>query len=218
MALTWTAKAPGDVYRYTWTPALAEGDSLAAYTVSASGATIDSDAQDNNDVVVFVSGGSAGTTATFTLTGTSADGETLTEIIYLPIVASTAGTTARDIANFALRKIAGNGEDPDGDQEADAVERLGDMLALWVMEGIAVNAPAPLSASTTLHLSADIIAALKWNLCVMLAPLYGDPLDGFTVQAADASKRAVLNKVFVNPDLAMDITLTGRTITVADLF
>ena len=29
MALTWTAKAPGDVYRYTWTPALADGDTLA---------------------------------------------------------------------------------------------------------------------------------------------------------------------------------------------
>jgi hypothetical protein len=220
MALTWTAKAPGSKYRYTWTPALADGDSVASFAApTVSGATINSYTPDDDNLIVVVSGGTAGTTATFTLSATSDYGETLTETIYLPIVANTAGTTARDIVNFALRKITGLGTDPDASQEGDAVERLGDMLALWAMEGIAVNPPSPLTASTTLYLAADIVAAIKWNLCVYLAPLYGaDALDPLTMQAAEASKRAVLNKVFANPDLVMDATLTGSTLTVADLF
>ena len=79
MALTWTAKAPGAVYRYSWTPALADGDGLAGYTVSASGATIDSEALDGDAVVLFVSGGTAATTATFTFTGLAAGNYVIAE-------------------------------------------------------------------------------------------------------------------------------------------
>lgn len=185
MALTWTAKAPGDVYRYTWTPALADGDSLASYTVSATGATIDSQTIDGDSVVLFVSGGSAGTTASFAFSGVTSDGETLTETIYLPIVASTAtGPTAATICAFALRKITGIGETPDAAQEADALERLNDMLQAWKATGADVGATFPLLTSTTLKLPDSYLSAIKHNLVLQLADLYGAEISPVTAQNA----------------------------------
>jgi uncharacterized protein (DUF697 family) len=174
MALTWTAKAPGDVYRYTWTPPLAEGDSLASYTIAVSGAVIDSDERQGDDVIAYVSGGAAGASATFTLTGVSAQGEEFYETIYLPITASTAaGQTVRDVCRFALRKVIGNGDEPDADQLADAVERMDDMLRMWKATGGDCGVPFPLAADTVLKIDDWRISAIKHNMVLEVADLYG---------------------------------------------
>jgi len=185
MALNWTAKAPDDVYRYTWTPALAEGDSVSSYSVDVDGATIVADSLEDNAVVLFVSGGTAGSTATFTLEAVSADGETLTETIYLPIVASVAtGPTARDVCNFALRKVVGLGEEPDADQEDDALERLNDMLRAWKATGADTGATFPLEAGTVLAVRDEFLSAIKHNMVLQVADIYGAEVSPLTVEAA----------------------------------
>lgn len=220
MALTWTAKAPGDVYRYTWTPALADGDSVASFAVpTVSGATIATYETDGDGLVLFVSGGTAGTTATFTLSASSSDGETLTETIYLPIVASTAaGPTARDVCNFALRRISGLGEEPDADKLDDALESLNDMLRMWKSAGLDVGATFPLEAATVLSVRDDFLSAIKHGLRVVCHNFYGADLSPMDVQQADSAYRIALAASFSMADLDMSRTLANPVDTVADLF
>ena len=176
MALTWAAKAPGDVYRYTWSPPLAYGDGLGSYTASVSGAVIDNESVEDNSVVLSVSGGSAGTTATFTLEATSDQGETLTETIYLPIVANTAGATAREICEYALRKVYGKDETPEASAMSDAIERLEDMLRQWDATGAAVGATYPILEATVLRVQPSFLSAIKNNLIIEIAELYDLPI------------------------------------------
>lgn len=199
MAISWTAKAPGDIYRYTWTPALAEGDSLASYTVTESGAVVDSDERDGDSVIVFVSGGTAGTIASFAFTAVSSDGESLTETVYLPITATTAaGTTARDICLYALRKVSGVAEEPDADELADALERLNDMLRTWKAIGADVGVTFPILDATVFNIRDSFIAPIKANLLVEVSEIYGTPLTGKT--ASDAIRGMQHVKTMNLPD------------------
>lgn len=176
MAITWASKAPGSVYRYTWLPDLADCDSIgsATLTVSAGDATIDSYEQDGSGVVAFVSGGTAGTVTTIAAEAITSDGETLTDTIYLPIQtsASALGYTVRDVCEFALRKVVGNGVDADAIELDDAVERLSDMLASWAGRGADIGVPLPLTASDTLYISDAFVSAVKNNLILQIADLY----------------------------------------------
>lgn len=177
MALTWAAKAPGAIYRYTWTPPFVDGDGLAAFTASASGAVIDSAVADGDAVVLYVSGGTAGTTATFTFTADSNQGEAFSETVYLPIVAPAAtGMTARDVCEFALRKVYGKDETPEASALTDALERLNDMLRVWAATGADVGATFPLEAATVIYCKPEYQSAIKHNLIVQLADLYDLPI------------------------------------------
>lgn len=185
MALTWTAKAPGAVYRYSWTPALADGDGLASYTVSVSGATIDSQALDGDAVVLFVSGGTAATTAIFTFTAVSDQGEEFSEKVYLPIVAPDAtGMTVRDVCEFALRKVYGKDETPEASALSDAMERLDDMLRAWGWTGADVGASFPLAEASVLYVRPEFQQAIKANLILEIADLYDLPISIKTAQNA----------------------------------
>ncbi len=185
MALTWTAKAPGAVYRYSWTPALADGDGLASYTVSVSGATIDSEALDGDAVVLFVSGGTAATTATFTFTAVSDQGEEFSEKVYLPIVAPDAtGMTVRDVCEFALRKVYGKDETPEASALSDAMGRLDDMLRAWGWTGADVGASFPLAEASVLYVRPEFQQAIKANLILEIADLYDLPISIKTAQNA----------------------------------
>jgi hypothetical protein len=185
MALTWAAKAPGDVYRYTWSPPLAYGDGLGSYTASVSGAVIDNESMEDNSVVLYVSGGTAGTTATFTLEATSDQGETLTEKVYLPIVAVDAtGMTARDVCEFALRKVYGKDETPEASAMSDAIERLNDMLLAWKWTGADVGAAFPLVEASVIYCKPEFQGAIKANLILEIADLYDLPISIKTAQNA----------------------------------
>lgn len=176
MAVNWSAKAPGSVFRYTWVPDLADGDSISAatLTVSAGDAVIDSYEEDGEGVTAYLSGGTAGTTTVIAGSVVTSDGETLTETIYLPILTSalTLGYTGQDIAEFALRKVAGNGVTPDASETADALERLSDMLASWAGRGADLGVALPVTSSTTLYISDAHASAVKNNLILQLADLY----------------------------------------------
>lgn len=185
MALTWSAKAPGDTYRYTWEPALTAGDSLAAHDVSVTGATIDYHVAQDRAVIVSVSGGTAGTTAIFTFTGSSDQGEEFSETIYLPIVSTNAtGMTARDVCEFALRKVYGKDETPEASAMSDAIERLNDMLLGWRVTGASIGAAFPLVEASVIYCSPEFQSAIKHNLCLCVAELYDLPITPYVAEQA----------------------------------
>lgn len=185
MALTLAAKAPTAVYRYTWAVPVADGDSVVSYTLTESGCTIDADALDGNGVVMVLSGGTAGTTASIAALAITADGEEIPETIYLPIVSSDAtGMTARDACEYALRKVYGKDETPEASAMSDAVERLEDMLRMWAATGADVGATFPIVEATVINCRPSFQRAIKENLVIEVADLYNRALSPVTVDAA----------------------------------
>lgn len=190
MAITWAAKAPGETYTYTWLPPFTDG--LASFTLTSPDVTIESSQIADNAVEAVISGGTAGT-ATVTATATSILGEVANETIYLPIRASTLAlsNTAHDICAFALRKIFGTGEEPEAEAATDALERLNDMLAAWMGQGADVGAVLPLALSDTMKVSDAFIVAIKNNLILQLADIYGMDVSPVVVANARAGLQLV---------------------------
>jgi hypothetical protein len=178
MAIYWSAKTPTQVIRYNWLPDLVAGDTLASATVTATGATVDLSSLEQESVAVLVSGGTAGETASFAVSATTVEGETLTETIYLPIIASAAqiAHTAREYVTFALRRVIGNGETPSADEMTDALERLNAMVAEWRAQGADIGAAFPIVAETVIYCPDYAVSALRYNLLLDVASLYGEPV------------------------------------------
>jgi len=178
MAIYWSAKTPTQVIRYNWLPDLVAGDTLASATVTAIGATVDLSSLEQESVAVLVSGGTAGETASFAVSATTVEGETLTETIYLPIIASAAqiAHTAREYVTFALRRVIGNGETPSADEMTDALERLNAMVAEWRAQGADIGAAFPIVAETVIYCPDYAVSALRYNLLLDVASLYGEPV------------------------------------------
>ncbi len=213
MAITLSAKGPNDVIRYSWEPPLASGDTLESYTLAATGCTIDADSLEDNAAAFFVSGGTAGVTASIAATALSGEGEEFEELIYLPIYgpAATIGDTARDYVDFALRKIAGLGEEADADELADGIEQLNGMLTLWRIDGLDVGASLPLMASSVLKIRDEFSMAVKYNLRVLLHSTYGAEAVGALTQAdinmAADGKRLVAQSLLSLDDLEFENAL-----------
>lgn len=215
MALNWTSKPAGATYRLTWTVPVIDGDSVssAVLAVSDGDAAIDSYTVDGNDVIAVVSGGTAGTLTTIDASAVTGDGETLTETIYLPIVASDAQTvTARDVCDYALRKIVGVGNDADAAELDDAMESLRGLLARFSI------GPVPAAASSEMGLPDDYIQPLKAMLRKVVSDTYEKPLTQTEQQAAIEGERFLLARKISLGELTFSTTLTQPTGTVADLF
>lgn len=178
MALSLASKAPTDVVRYSWTPPVIGGDTVssATLTVSSGGVIIDSYGVEEDSVYFFVSGGAVGGTAVIAASAVTNDGETLTETIYLPIIASTTqiAQTGLEYCSFALRRVIGNGEVPSADELADALERLNALVALWRAQGADIGAVFPITASTVIYCPDYAASALRYNLLMDVASLYGE--------------------------------------------
>lgn len=174
MAQTWPAKAPSEVVERRWSVPVDCDDGLASFGRSASGVTIDSYSTDGDDAVLILSAGVDGVPATVTLTAATSRGRVLVETFYLPIQVTTSalGNTARDVCLFALRKISGNGTEPDATELADALERLNDMLADWNAHGAAVGVSLPLEDNDQLLIPDDFLKAVKNNLILEIVDLY----------------------------------------------
>lgn len=175
MALTLAPKDPSEVVRYAWTPAMADGDSIASFVLVETGCTIDSEEIVGDEVVFFVSGGTAGTIGSIVATAVTDDGETLEDTLYLPIQASTLAfdDTAQDIVSFALRKVKGVRGTATATEAADALERLNMMLAAWKVTGADVGAMLPLVLASRLYCEDAFLDAIKANLVLKLADIYG---------------------------------------------
>lgn len=177
MAQHITAKGATEVVTYRWPVPLADGDSAASVAQTAAGVTVDSAVIEGGEVVLVLSGGTAGATGSVALTVTTDLGDTLTETLYVPIVADAAtGMTARNVCEFALRKVYGKDETPEASALTDALERLNDMLRGWAVTGADVGATFPLEAATVIYCKPEYQGAIKHNLIVQLADLYDLPI------------------------------------------
>lgn len=219
MARSWEAKAPGETVSRSWRPELAIGDCIATSSASATGATVVGTCADSEEVFVTLSAGAAGTPATVDVTVTTRGGLTLTEAFILPILseAQAFSYTARDVVYFALRKIVGNGNDPDSTEADDALERLNDMLATWRLEGCDVGL-GKLALGDVLKVPDEFVSAIKFNLRVSCHDHYDAAITPYDAQMADMGKRLVKTAVFTPTALAMPRTLARPINDVADLF
>lgn len=200
MAIYWSAKTPTQVIRYNWLPDLAAGDTLSSATVTASGAVVDISSYGPESVSVLVSGGTAGQTASFAASATTQEGETLSETIYLPIIASAAqiADTAGEYVNFALRKIVGNGNIPSADEMDDALERLNALVAEMRVVGADIGAAFPLTSGAVIYCPDYAVSALRYNLLIECANLYGEPVT--QMEAMKAMRGMALVKNMNLPD------------------
>lgn len=220
MALTIDAKDPQEVRRYLWEPSLADGDDIASYTLVASGITVSSSTNEGTAVEMFISGGTAGAVATIIATAITRDGETIEETLYVPVRVSTVAFTytARDVVEFALRKITGNGVDADAAEADDALERLNDMLADWRMDGCDIGVPAPLALGTALSIPDEYVSALKFNLRIACHDHYDAPITAYDADRADRGRRNIVNRLTRLNDLGGIAGLSMHRDSVADLF
>ncbi len=63
-------------YAWDWTAWLAEGETISAATVTATGVTVDSSSEDGGVVTAWISGGTAGVGATATCRVVTSQGRT----------------------------------------------------------------------------------------------------------------------------------------------
>lgn len=211
MAQVWTPKAPTEVVERTWAVPLAYDDAILTVSTSASGVTVDSDDYRLGEAVVVLSAGTAGATGNVTVTVTTDAGHTHVETFYIAIQAATVqAVTARDMANFALRKIAGMGEDATATELDDAIELLSGLLAKHRI------GPVPLEAGTAMNLPDDLIQPFKFMLRRLVHSSYEAPLTAADERMADEGERYVTNSLFEQRDLAMPWTLARTVETVWD--
>lgn len=174
MAYSLSAKAPTEVVERRWTVPVDDNDSPLSVVLAASGVTVDSNSFEADELVLVLSSGTNGTTATITATVTTAQGRVLVETLYIPIVVSTVaiGDTARNICTFALRKVVGAGMTPTAAEMDDALERLNLMLAGWQMEGADVGTFLPLTANSVVACPDYMVEGIKYNMILQIAGRY----------------------------------------------
>lgn len=177
MALYLPTKGPADTIAYSWSPALAPGDSVDTASLDVvSGTVIIGGYENHGDTIALsLSGGADHETTVIDALVITALGETLAETIYITV--STDGNalenTARAVCQYALRKINGNGNDADADQLEDAMERLNDLLASWAGQGANLGVALPLTSTDTLYIPDEFLQAVKANLHLELIEHYG---------------------------------------------
>jgi len=166
------AKGTTETVERRWAIPVTEGDHAASVAIVATGVTASAEVDDGH-VVLTISGGTAGATASIVVTVGTDLNNTLVETLYIPVILTTgAGVTVRDIVNFALRKVNGLGEDASSDQAADALDHLSDMIEEWRVTGADLGAPRPLELATVLQCPHSHVSAIKSNLIVRLSDLY----------------------------------------------
>lgn len=205
MAKFFAAKTGAELVQRSYTVLVDGDDNPASVTTSASGVTVVSAEIEGKDVLLNLSGGTNGQTATIIATVVTDEGRTLVETLYLPIVASSAqiAEPAVDYVTFAIRKIVGNGETPSADELADGLQRLSAMIAAWREMGADIGAPFPLDASTVIYCPDYAVQALRYNLLVDCASLYGEPVTQMEMMQARRGLALVMNKNM--PEVRSDV-------------
>ena len=196
MAAYLDSKTASEVVRREWIVPVDDDDNPSSVALSATGVTVDSSAFEGNTLVLTLSAGTAGATASIVATVTTDKSRTLIETLYIPVVESEAqiADTARSYIQFALRKIAGIGETPDADELDDGLERLNALVARWREGGADIGAPFPLTADSVIYCPDWAVSALRYNLMVECADLYGAELTPFQYDAARRGLQLVKHK------------------------
>lgn len=193
MAISWAAKAPTAVREYTWTPDPAKPINTVTPVVTTGTATIAAEII-GADIILTVTGGSAGVVQVFTVTASDGD-ETFVETFYLPIETSVnrLAQTARDVCIFALKKITGVNREPSAAMLSDALERLNDFLAVSRKKGADFGIPLPVVEATTLNMNDEFYSALKFNLRNAVHEFYGAQITAQNILEARQGLSVVMN-------------------------
>lgn len=200
MAQTWAMKGPTEIVEREWGVPTLDEDSLASFTASATGVTIDASESNGDVVTLTLSSGTVDTTATVDITATTKNGLVIAERFYLPIrpVENALAETARDVCNFALRKVAGVAETADAAELDDALEQMTDLLAGWAAEGADLQVKLPCEANDELTVPDWAVGAIKANLRAKLHDFYGVDLTRDDMLAAQRGVQRV--KMRLLPD------------------
>ena len=186
MATFLTPKAPTEVVERRWLVPVDSDDSALSASLSASGVTVDANSFDGDELVLTLSAGSAAATGSIVATVTTAQGRTLVETLYIPVIASGgAAETALDVITFATRKLTGLSTAPSSTVASFALECLEDMLSEWRTSGADIGATSPLATSTVIYGARDVMRAVKNNLIVEIAHQFGLDLDPGVVARAN---------------------------------
>lgn len=217
MALLWEAKTAAETVERLWDA----GSVIESASATATGATVVSTEHDLSEVIVTLSGGTNGTAVEVVVTAVTERGETLVQTFIMPVRSDAQAftTTARDVVNFALRRIVGVRRSASSTEAADALERLNDMLAMWRIDGLDVGLSLPLTLGTELVMPDEFLQAIKYNLAVAVHEQYSsEAIPPFTFRMAEEGKRLIGNRLLKISNLGFPQTLTTRAETVADLF
>lgn len=163
--MAWVQKDPQEVvdFRVDWAAKLGS-DTLESSSWSAtSGVTVVTSSFGDQAAIVWVSGGTAGSTYTLTNTVVTADGRTLEQSIYLEVVEQTstvpsAAITKADVIRLAHRKlgIVSAEQDVSADQEAYASDVL---QGIWDEHSSTMNFSITAPARRYYMALADLLAA-----------------------------------------------------------
>lgn len=205
MAQHWASKAPAEVVQRKWTIPVDEGDSVTGYTAVVTDATKVSDERNGNVVIVTISAGTNGDTAIASLTATTAKGLTLVETFYLPIREdeNAFSQTVGEVVAYALRPVVGMGEVATADEQSDALEAFGDMVAEWAESGADLGVRLPPLASDVIYSLDSHVSAMKAALRVKMCEQYGVQVKTTDAIAAVRGMQRVKNSLL--PDERPDI-------------
>jgi len=189
------AKVAAEIVQRRYSVPVDKDDGPASVSLSATGATVVSSEFDGNDLVLEISGGTAGQTASIVVTVTTDQGRVLVETLYLPIIESAAqiADSAQTYCLFALRRVAGIGNTPDADELSDALERLNAMVAAWRSQGADIGAAFPIEANTIIYCPDYVVEALRFNLLLDVASLYGQQVTQMDAMKAARGLQLVKN-------------------------
>lgn len=173
MALQWSPKAAADVVERVWTPKAGESVSSKTVTVSTGTATITSAIQ-GEDVVVTVTGGTADITQILAASAVLGNGETITETIYLPVLATPndLAYTGQDIVSDVLELVVGIGGTTDASEQDLGLRKMTDMLASWRSQGADLGVVLPVTSSTVFYISDAFAEGVKANLYLRVMPKF----------------------------------------------
>ena len=195
MATFLASKVAAELVQRAYAVPLDEGDNIAGVVPVATGVTVASSEVEDNEVLLNLSGGTNGETASIVLTVTTDMGRTFVETLYLPIIASAAqiAQTAREYVNFALRRVVGFGETPSADELSDALERLNALVAEMRAIGADIGAAFPIAAETVIYCPDYAVSALRYNLLLDCMGAYGEQPTAMDVMKARQGMALVRN-------------------------
>lgn len=188
MSLSWEPKAASDVAERIWTPKAGESVTSKTVTVSTGTATVTSTVW-GDQVVVLVTGGTAGATQVIAASAVLGNGETITETIYIAVIPTTnaLALTGQDIAADVLELVIGIGQTPEASEAEFALRKLTEMLASWSVQGADMGIPLPVTTSTVFYCPDAEINAIKVNLFNKIMPWFKAGWEPTPGQAKQAS-------------------------------
>lgn len=121
-------------------------------------------------------------------------------------------TTVLDVIKGALKdiEVLASGESPTAEESTDVLEKLNQMVAGWELDSISIGAPTWTTA-TTIPLPENHVMAIRHNLAVNVAPMFGRQVSSIIAQGASDGYRSLQNAYGGPVEMDMDTALAPRS-------